>query len=232
MPEPGWFQDPAGRRYQRYFDGTRWTEHVADEYGRRGIDPLPSAAPRAAVGVSRAATQAGQAAATRSAAGVQVSLPAILAYGGAALTFISIVFLGWLDGSEATALGSELRAVLIAAGFAGAFGEEGSEIPSLDVWETSYFDAGWIVTLAVVVVAVLYGRRGRTATTQPWVSLAVVACALWAVIGSLLLKSWVDDLGGLLGETFSSSLSVGFYLGLVGMLAVAAAPFVPDTSRT
>jgi uncharacterized membrane protein YuzA (DUF378 family) len=35
---PGWYPDPSGRFAQRYHDGTRWTEHVADASGNRNID--------------------------------------------------------------------------------------------------------------------------------------------------------------------------------------------------
>ncbi len=35
---PGWYPDPSGRYAQRYHDGTRWTEHVADASGTRNID--------------------------------------------------------------------------------------------------------------------------------------------------------------------------------------------------
>jgi Protein of unknown function (DUF2510) len=35
---PGWYPDPSGRFAQRYHDGTRWTEHVADASGSRSID--------------------------------------------------------------------------------------------------------------------------------------------------------------------------------------------------
>jgi hypothetical protein len=35
---PGWYPDPSGRFAQRYHDGTRWTEHVADAGGQRSID--------------------------------------------------------------------------------------------------------------------------------------------------------------------------------------------------
>jgi hypothetical protein len=44
---PGWYPDPSGRFAQRYHDGTRWTEHVADAAGQRSVDspdaPGPSA---------------------------------------------------------------------------------------------------------------------------------------------------------------------------------------------
>lgn len=34
-----WFPDPAGRHQLRYWDGTRWTEHVSD-HGTTTSDPL------------------------------------------------------------------------------------------------------------------------------------------------------------------------------------------------
>jgi uncharacterized protein YxjI len=34
---PDWFPDPYGRHELRYFDGTRWTEHVAS-HGRQSVD--------------------------------------------------------------------------------------------------------------------------------------------------------------------------------------------------
>jgi hypothetical protein len=36
---PGWHPDPAGRHQQRWWDGARWTEHVADA-GVTVVDPL------------------------------------------------------------------------------------------------------------------------------------------------------------------------------------------------
>ena len=45
---PGWYPDPSGRFAQRYHDGTRWTEHVADAGGQRSTDsPEGQAAPAA-----------------------------------------------------------------------------------------------------------------------------------------------------------------------------------------
>lgn len=34
----GWLPDPAGRFARRYWDGLRWSEHVADEAGVRDTD--------------------------------------------------------------------------------------------------------------------------------------------------------------------------------------------------
>ena len=35
---PGWLTDPFAKHHQRYWSGTEWTEHVADD-GVPGIDP-------------------------------------------------------------------------------------------------------------------------------------------------------------------------------------------------
>jgi tetratricopeptide (TPR) repeat protein len=40
-PAAGWFADPVGGHHHRYWDGTRWTEHVSDN-GVAGVDPLAS----------------------------------------------------------------------------------------------------------------------------------------------------------------------------------------------
>ena len=37
--EPGWQADPTGRHEVRYWDGSSWTEHVADR-GEAGVDPF------------------------------------------------------------------------------------------------------------------------------------------------------------------------------------------------
>ncbi len=38
-PAPDWYPDPGGTHEQRYWDGMRWTDHVAD-HGRQSTDPL------------------------------------------------------------------------------------------------------------------------------------------------------------------------------------------------
>ncbi len=42
VPAAAWYPDPAARHQARLWDGTRWTERVADN-GVEGIDPLPGA---------------------------------------------------------------------------------------------------------------------------------------------------------------------------------------------
>jgi len=39
-----WYPDPSGRHEHRYWDGTRWTEHVAS-HGRQGVDHETSSLP-------------------------------------------------------------------------------------------------------------------------------------------------------------------------------------------
>jgi uncharacterized protein YbjQ (UPF0145 family) len=39
-----WYADPGKRYAYRYFDGSRWTEHVSDNLGNRLDDPLPDLA--------------------------------------------------------------------------------------------------------------------------------------------------------------------------------------------
>ena len=43
---PGWHPDPTGRHDHRYWDGSQWSEHVADA-GVSGTDPLDAVAPEA-----------------------------------------------------------------------------------------------------------------------------------------------------------------------------------------
>jgi hypothetical protein len=51
---PGWYPDPSGRFAQRYHDGSRWTEHVADAAGNRDIDvPGHRAGPASPAGSAR-----------------------------------------------------------------------------------------------------------------------------------------------------------------------------------
>jgi len=58
---PGWYPDPSGRFAQRYHDGTRWTEHVADASGQRSVDhPEGQGAAPAANPYDQSQQQSGQ----------------------------------------------------------------------------------------------------------------------------------------------------------------------------
>jgi hypothetical protein len=43
-PKGRWGADPSGKWAKRWYDGTRWTEHVEDASGQRHNDPPPSSA--------------------------------------------------------------------------------------------------------------------------------------------------------------------------------------------
>ena len=38
----GWFADPDGRHAWRWWDGSRWTEHVSNTDGTAGVDAVPT----------------------------------------------------------------------------------------------------------------------------------------------------------------------------------------------
>ena len=46
-----WYPDPAGRHQHRYWDGTTWTDQVAD-HGRQSNDPITESAPLPTTGMS------------------------------------------------------------------------------------------------------------------------------------------------------------------------------------
>lgn len=43
-PAGRWGTDPSGKWAKRWYDGSRWTEHVEDASGQRHSDPPPSSA--------------------------------------------------------------------------------------------------------------------------------------------------------------------------------------------
>lgn len=57
---PGWYPDPSGRFAQRYHDGGRWTEHVADAGGNRSTDAPAGQAPAEQAPPSYGGTPSGQ----------------------------------------------------------------------------------------------------------------------------------------------------------------------------
>ena len=53
--DPDWYPDPTGRHEVRYFDGTTWTEHVANN-GLSALDPIADGAPVVGSGAELAAS--------------------------------------------------------------------------------------------------------------------------------------------------------------------------------
>lgn len=69
-----WYPDPGGKHQHRYWDGSRWTEHVSN-HGRQSVDPLTPGAPLPTTGMTAGKIQnqvAGQAGVSASAGGVGV----------------------------------------------------------------------------------------------------------------------------------------------------------------
>lgn len=220
MPDPGWVRDPSGRYAQRYFDGTRWTEHVADEYGRRSTDPVenaqrqvlppvaqsapPAAAPPSSAWSSYqppAHTPAPSTAATPTTSDpdLDISARSIVGVVGGLVALIGIIACPWFEDLRIARLGGSGTTSLVKA---------------------TYFETGWIVSIVAVLLAVAAAVRTR-ATAPRWLaSIPVGLCAIWAVVGTLTLKS---DLPGV-------SFGFGFFVTVVGLVATAVAPLLPGSS--
>lgn len=91
MTEPGWLPDPSGRHQLRWFDGTRYTDQVADG-GVQSTDPGPAVA---VAGVVPPADVTGKRASR---------LPLILAAVGALVVIVAVVTL--LGGDGGTGAGT------------------------------------------------------------------------------------------------------------------------------
>jgi hypothetical protein len=80
---PGWYPDPSGRFAQRYHDGSRWTEHVADAQGNRDTDPpVGQAGPASYADSAQQSQHYGQAGRRSSDPHGQQSAGAARGYGG------------------------------------------------------------------------------------------------------------------------------------------------------
>ena len=80
---PGRYPDPSGRFVQRYHDGSRWTEHVADAHGNRDTDaPVGQAGPASHADSAQHSQHYGQAGQRSSDPYGQQSAAADHGYGG------------------------------------------------------------------------------------------------------------------------------------------------------
>lgn len=205
MPEPGWVSDPSGRYHQRYFDGVRWTDHVADEHGRRGVDPVDAvrrtvsgpptgALPPHGYGGAGSTSSAGWAPDAAGGSALRPTLPAIVALVGAAMTIVAIVALPWYR---------DVRVAQVGA------------VPLGGALKLTWFESGWVVA---VVAAFAAAFAALVPVRPPWVpSIPVAICLVWALVGTLTVKG---DLPGV-------SFSFGFFVALAGMAALVVAPLLP-----
>jgi len=102
MSDPGWHQDPYHRHEQRYFDGSRWTEHVVDA-GTQGLDdpagtviapprPInrPPMSPHYRAPVSPAATVMPKAPRSITGPAIITGIGSLLLIGGAFLPWVKV----------------------------------------------------------------------------------------------------------------------------------------------
>lgn len=87
VANPGWYPDGSGRFRFRYHDGIRWTEHIVDERGQRGTDPVGAGPPTAAMVAARAVAPS---------AGWRRDLPVAIAALGGLLVLLSAFTLAFL----------------------------------------------------------------------------------------------------------------------------------------
>jgi hypothetical protein len=171
-----WWPDPYGRFQQRYFDGSKWTEHVIDTNGTQTIDPLgttvsvPFATPTSSATSTPAATRL---AAAPVAANVNQFLDGL---GPDARTrpavHLSIALAG--IGGAAAAFGIATAII----------GDAGSSRPRIAI-------------AAVVIVALAYAVRIMV-TTQPELRSAAVGAAVVGIPG---LAGAITGVGGGSGGT-------------------------------
>lgn len=234
MPEPGWVRDPSGRYHQRFFDGTKWTDHVADEYGRRGVDPVEAIARAggavgggtpgtgllpATVSTAPAPRPAAATPLSRGTSATGLQLGTLVALVGLVLALVSFVFLPWFDGFRAVGEINSLRSAL---------GSGATDVPRFGVWESSFFDAGWLVAvLAGVTTTHALATSSATPPVRPWLSLAPAVCLVWAVVGTMMLRGWLEDVARPIGGG-APSFGYGLLVGLAGMIAIAVAPLLPE----
>jgi hypothetical protein len=206
MPEPGWVRDPSGRYHQRYFDGIAWTEHVADDWGRRAVDPVE------AVQQSHHGDQTSQT--YQPPFGQQPALPAVagqssptlrrqpvaaepgvttwaaVTLAGSIVAVAAICFLPWL---------ADLRTAQL-----GGFPTQGTSVG--DTVKASWFESGWAVTLIALVAAC--GAALSTHRRTAWIgAVPIVACTAWTALSTIWIR--LDD---------GPSLSYGFFVGATGLV--------------
>ncbi len=220
----GWYPDGTGRHAQRYFDGQRWTDHVADASGRQSMDPVVAAAAPAAV--TPAPTSSGwqtgsasssfappsmgttltapRAAGTSMAGGVTVSVGMLVAGVGAILALLSILALDyWKAGDFGLTLGD----IADAPGSAG-----------INALASSYAGFGrFLAVLAIVAVVVAVLRLPRLAAINdrlPMIATSVAGVfALWHLVGLFVAPD-------------GAGMALTGLLGFVGLAGLAAAPFL------
>lgn len=224
----GWYPDGTGRHVQRYFDGQAWTDHVADATGRQSLDPVaavPAPRPSPPTPPSPPATT-GWATATapmsfdppslpsaltapRTGPGtttgaVTLSVGTLVAAAGALLALLSLFVLDvWKAGDFGITLGD----------IAGA--PDGADVNGLAATYAGFGRFLALLAIAAAILAVLQ-LPGLVAANARLPLIAAAAAGLFALWH--LVTLFVAPEGG--------GMAVTGVLGVIGLAALAAAPFL------
>ena len=242
---PGWYPDPSGRFAQRYHDGTRWTEHVADAGGQRGVDHVeggtaPAVDPyagepggqgwgaRGGYGAA-AAPQAGEGRPTAppgydqaghgppaTPGGFTPTVGLIVAGVGGLLVTVSLFGLDFLEVSFAGRTASTVLEDF-----------SGGDVPiQLDL----YASLGRVLGVLVVVGAILAVLRLPQLDGVPNLpTIAAGTCGVFALWHLLAMFTGPSAGAGRMGpDGVDWSPALGAWIGLIGWAALAAGQFLPQ----
>ncbi len=221
----GWFNDPYGRFQQRYWDGARWTEHVATD-GRAMVDPM---------GTSPVIPVATPASATDAAAATAMAETTVAVDGGAP----GIDVIGLLDrmGEPARERSRpSLRAAV--AGLGGVLMAAGVLIAVTgDEPVRGELIAGSLIILVAAIVVRLFLR-----IAEPQAAAIGLGLVGFVTFGAAVTVT--DDAGGFLTGLLVAVLFVGAWLlpgfrgvnlylavGLLALLGAFGSLSADDTSK-
>ena len=245
MSAANWYADPTGRHAQRYWDGQRWTGHVAGADGVQAEDPQPLDASTSPPGAptatqpSAAAPAPGQvhenwsapapaeaapaAATTSTSGGFSVTPGLILSAIGAVATLVAMLALDWLDVGVAGGLTGEGGGISDINDIVSLTGPFSPDVLFLSEW---FFSFGWIVALIAAVAAL--ATSFVSALKLPVAAVCALSAA-WAVVATFDVASTLEDDFGM-GTSFDPAL--GLWVGVGGLVVAAVGALIskPATS--
>ena len=242
--QPGWYPDPFGRFARRYHDGRAWTEHVADQQGTQLRDaapvsgqsgdfsgfqqqsqwqqPAPQPAQWSAPGYTPPTQQWTAPAPVSTSPSIGAYLGVIIAGVGALLVVLGLFALDWLkltSGGQSSSGGRSDVSTFITDIIEDSGG-------STNFLSKSFFGWGWIIVLLIAIVGVV-AALSKIPALRIGAAVAAVVAFLWVLFGWLNLKAYVgNDSNASALNIASSSLSIGGWLTLLGLAAVAVGAFL------
>ncbi len=227
-----WYPDPTGRYAQRWWDGERWTDSVADAAGTVATDPLAPAPTPAGDGTVLIAPLGSAVVAAPSGPAVFSAAPGPAVFGGPQL----VDHKGrWLLGVLVSIAGAAALAVnfLVLDWFRDIGGRERGFADARDLFDSAsggsgasyselYMSFGWIVGAAVVGLAVVVAA----VRMLPMVRLVAAPCG----IGLLMHAATVVDLRGF-DAPGDFEVLPGAWLGVAGYGAALVGAVVAASSR-